>query len=136
MRACPKILILLCLAVALAAPVPAFAQPGGGGGGGGGGSKGPGSSAPAPASTPDAAPPPATSAPPPAHETALEAVQNKHALPLADIIARNGITDQLIDAQLVLVNGHLVYRLKLLSISGQLRVLYFFADTGIALKGA
>lgn len=62
-------------------------------------------------------------------------MQDKRALPLADIVTRNGIVDQLIAAKFVLVRGQLVYQLKLLSVSGQLRVLYFQADTGTALQG-
>ncbi|GLQ08206.1 hypothetical protein GCM10007913_01380 [Devosia yakushimensis] len=130
MRMRPKILVLLCLAVAFAAPLPAFAQPSGGGDGGGPGDPG----ASSPPSPPDTGPPP-EARPLPPHETALEAVQSKRALPLADIIARNAIADQVIDAQLITLRGQLVYRLKLLSVSGQLHLADFFADTGMALKG-
>ena len=126
MRARSKILVLLCLAMALAGPLPALAQPSGGGGPGDGGSSPP---------TAPAAPPPRAAPTPAPHETALEAVQSRRALPLGEIVSRNGIVDQLIDAQFVLADGQLVYRFKLLSASGQLRVLYFRADTGAALEG-
>ncbi|WP_299748007.1 hypothetical protein [Devosia sp.] len=130
MRARSKILVLLCLATALAGPLPALAQPSGGGGPGDGGSSPPAS--PAGPAAPAASPARPTPAP---HETALEAVQSRRALPLGEIVSRNGIVDQLIDAQFVLADGQLVYRFKLLSASGQLRVLYFRADTGAALEG-
>ena len=134
MRAQSLTLALLFFATTLVASPLALAQPMGEPGGGGT-SPPPAETAPAPPPIPDAPsppPPPASSAAP--QNAALEAVQAARALPLAEVILRNGITDQVIAASLFPVNDRLVYRLKILSAAGQLSVLFLYADTGATLE--
>jgi hypothetical protein len=66
---------------------------------------------------------------------ALDAVSTQQALPLADILASNGITDQVIDAALLDRSDGLVYRLKLLSADGRLTIIFLQAKTGLPVGG-
>ena len=134
MRAQSLTLALLFFAATLVASPLALAQPMGEPGGGGASPPPAELTAPASPPMPDApSPPPPPSSPMP-QNAALEAVQTARALPLAEVILRNRITDQVIAASLFPVNDRLVYRLKLLSAAGQLSVLFFYADTGATLE--
>lgn len=132
MRASSLPLALLFFAAILVASPQALAQP----------APPPGGDSPAPHAAAEPAPgaapsPPPNLGPPPSpaddslpQDAVLEAVEALRALPLADVILRNGITDQVIAATLFPVNDRLVYRLTLLSLAGQLSVMVFYADTG------
>jgi hypothetical protein len=130
MRAHSLTLALLFVTASLAAATPGLAQPMGDPG-----------TTPPPTEQPTPPPPPPDIPSPPAPESAsvpqnaaLEAVQEARALPLEEVILRNGVTDQVIAASLFPVNDRLVYRLKVLSAAGQLSVLFFYADTATPLE--
>lgn len=65
---------------------------------------------------------------------ALRAVQSGAAVPLDTIV--QGLADraagQLIDAQLIEVNGFLLYSIKVMSPTGRVSTQYFYARTGLA----
>jgi hypothetical protein len=65
-------------------------------------------------------------------EGALKAVQSNRALPLADILTRARLVaeGEIIDAQLIQVRRILVYEIKVLGRSGDVRELYFYARSG------
>lgn len=65
-------------------------------------------------------------------EGALKAVQNHRALPLEDILTRARLVaeGEIIDAQLIQVRRILVYEIKVLGKSGDVRELYFYARSG------
>ena len=65
-------------------------------------------------------------------EGALKAVQSNRALPLADILTRARLVaeGEIIDAQLIEVRRILVYEIKVLGRSGDVRELYFYARSG------
>ena len=65
-------------------------------------------------------------------EGALRAVQSNRALPLADILTRARLVaeGEIIDAQLIQVRRILVYAIKVLGKSGDVRELYFYARSG------
>jgi hypothetical protein len=65
-------------------------------------------------------------------EGALKAVQSNRALPLADILTRARLVaeGEIIDAQLIQVRRILVYAIKVLGKSGDVRELYFYARSG------
>lgn len=73
-----------------------------------------------------------TVGPPLGQKAALQAVRNRQALPLEDIMLRAKlITDgEVIDAQLVSLQEVLLYEIKVLGTSGDVSELYFFARTG------
>lgn len=73
-----------------------------------------------------------TVGPPLGQKAALQAVRNRQALPLEDIMLRAKlITDgEVIDAQLVSLQDVLLYEIKVLGTSGDVSELYFFARTG------
>lgn len=70
--------------------------------------------------------------PPLGQKAALQAVRSHRALPLEDIMLRAELlTDgEIIDAQLVSLQDVLLYEIKVLSKSGDVDELYFFAQTG------
>ena len=65
-------------------------------------------------------------------KAASQAVRNRRALPLEDIMLRAKVlTDgEIIDAQLVPLQGVLLYEIKVLGKSGDVSELYFLAQTG------
>lgn len=65
-------------------------------------------------------------------EGALKAVQSNRALPLEDILVRARLVadGEIIDAQLIQVRRILVYEIKVLGKSGDVRDLYFYARSG------
>jgi len=65
-------------------------------------------------------------------EGALKAVQSNRALPLEDILIRARLVaeGEIIDAQLIQVRRILVYEIKVLGKSGDVRELYFYARSG------
>jgi hypothetical protein len=65
-------------------------------------------------------------------EGALKAVQNHRALPLEDILTRARLVaeGEIIDAQLIQVRRILVYEIKVLGKSGEVKDLYFYARSG------
>src|SRR6218665_1976453 len=65
-------------------------------------------------------------------EGALKAVQSKRALPLEDILTRARLIadGEIIDAQLIQMDGILVYEIKVLGASGDVSDLYFYARSG------
>jgi hypothetical protein len=65
-------------------------------------------------------------------EGALKAVQSNRALPLQDILTRARLVaeGEIIDAQLIQVRRILVYEIKVLGKSGDVRELYFYARSG------
>ncbi|RZA23986.1 MAG: hypothetical protein EOP02_14160 [Proteobacteria bacterium] len=65
-------------------------------------------------------------------EGALQAVKSNRALPLEDILTRARlVTDgEIIDAQLIQVRRILVYEIKVLGKSGDVKDLYFYARSG------
>jgi hypothetical protein len=65
-------------------------------------------------------------------EGALKAVQSNRALPLQDILTRARLVaeGEIIDAQLIEVRRILVYEIKVLGKSGDVRELYFYARSG------
>lgn len=65
-------------------------------------------------------------------ERALEAVRQRRALPLEDILLRTRvITDaEVIDARLISVNATLLYEVKVLGKAGDVSKLYFYARSG------
>lgn len=73
-----------------------------------------------------------TVGPPLGQKAALQAVRNRQALPLEDIMLRvKLLTDgEVIDAQLVPLQDVLLYEIKVLGTSGDVSELYFFARTG------
>lgn len=68
----------------------------------------------------------------PDQDKALEAVQSAEALPLDQIIAtaRHLTSGEIVDAKLTRRNGSLLYRLKVLEATGEVRAFYFFAQSG------
>jgi hypothetical protein len=65
-------------------------------------------------------------------EGALKAVQSNRALPLEDILTRARLVaeGEIIDAQLIEVRRILLYEIKVLGKSGDVRELYFYARSG------
>ncbi len=65
-------------------------------------------------------------------EGALQAVKSKRALPLEDILSRARLVaeGEIIDAQLIQVRRILLYEIKVLGKSGDVRELYFYARSG------
>jgi uncharacterized membrane protein YkoI len=96
-----------------------------------------------PTPPPDPVSAPGTEALAPPHETgsdserALEAVRSHRALPLEDIVetATEGHPGKLIDARLITVEDFLLYELKLLEPDGDVRTVYYYARSGIEVRG-
>jgi hypothetical protein len=65
-------------------------------------------------------------------DSVLKAVQNHRALPLEDILTRARLVaeGEIIDAQLIQVRRILVYEIKVLGKSGEVKDLYFYARSG------
>ena len=65
-------------------------------------------------------------------EGALDAVKSQRALPLEDILTRARLIaeGEVIDAQLIQVRRILLYEIKVLEKSGDVRDLYFYARSG------
>ena len=63
---------------------------------------------------------------------AIEAVRSHRALPLEKImtLARFHTTGEIVDAQLIAVNGFLLYALKVVEANGDVDELYFYALSG------
>jgi hypothetical protein len=68
---------------------------------------------------------------------ALAAVQSDRALPLDKILAnaRQYTSGDIIDARLITIRGFLLYELKVLDTTGDVRNLYFYAQSGRIVKG-
>lgn len=66
-------------------------------------------------------------------EGALQAVKSNRALPLEDILTRARLVadGEIIDAQLIQVRRILLYEIKVLGKSGDVRELYFYARSGV-----
>jgi uncharacterized membrane protein YkoI len=77
-------------------------------------------------------PPTQGSASPLEQDKALQAVRSSAALPLDQIIAsaRHLTQGQIVDAELTNAAGTLLYRLKVLETTGEVRAFYFYAQTG------
>lgn len=65
-------------------------------------------------------------------EGALQAVKSSRALPLEDILTRARLVaeGEIIDAQLIQVRRILLYKIRVLGASGDVRELYFYARSG------
>lgn len=65
-------------------------------------------------------------------EGALQAVKSSRALPLEDILSRARLVaeGEIIDAQLIQVRRILLYKIRVLGASGDVRELYFYARSG------
>jgi hypothetical protein len=66
------------------------------------------------------------------HAAALQAVQDRRALPLNDLLKRvaNAYRGQVIDVQLVRAGGALLYEVKMLDAHGSVSLMYFSAANG------
>jgi hypothetical protein len=65
-------------------------------------------------------------------EAASQAVQDRKALPLAEVISRSKQYAQgdVLDARLISYRGFLLYELKILAAKGDISNLYFYAQSG------
>lgn len=65
-------------------------------------------------------------------QQALDAVKEKRALPLEQIVARahKQSDGEVLDAKLVSIRGFLLYQLKILAADGDITELYFYAQSG------
>ena len=65
-------------------------------------------------------------------DAALQAVRDKRALPLEEIIARarQHRDGSILDARLIALKGFLLYELKFLADNGDITALYFYAQSG------
>lgn len=72
----------------------------------------------------------------PDHEVARRAVESGAAKPLSEIIASAGTVapGNILDAELVTVNGFLLYRVKVFQ-GGEVKNLYFYAKSGLPVRG-
>ncbi len=69
-------------------------------------------------------------------ERVLEAVRTRRALPLAQLLERAGMAGdgRLIDARLVQAGSFLLYEIKLIAPSGDVRQRYYYARSGLPVE--